>query len=226
MVLWVSSIVGYITNKIKNVLKIFSFTLNKRVGKPSTELVLIGNSKTNRIAIVGDSGVGKSTFLNCLRNTPYANPVQTIGYDFWVDKSMLNPYTKIPVFYWDSGSGRQTSELDFINGAFPYGTMSSMNTFILVYDVTWEESMIRNYIHRWIRALDRCPNAKSIIVGLRRPDQKHAPIVVCSEIDDMIDPGIITTCICDMASPDDCKTVVHYIKISCKNECFQNSFIT
>jgi hypothetical protein len=225
---WVSFVVGFITDKIKYILGTFgtSKKSTELVNTPtSSTLVTVGNTKTNRVAIVGDSGVGKSTFLNCLRNTPYDNPVQTIGYDFWIDKSDLNPNTKILVFYWDSGIGRPMTSLDFHNGVFPYGNIRMMNIFILVYDATWKEKVSRKYIKSWLRVLTQRPSAKSIIVGLRRPDQRDKALVGCSSLGDMTTSSrVITSCVCDMVVPEDCITTINYIKILCKNECFENSW--
>jgi len=215
---WVSrvpSIMGYISNKIKHIFGVSA----------PPKLVVIGNSKTNRVAIVGDSGVGKSTFLNCLRKTPYDNPVQTIGYDLWIDKSELNPYTKALVFYWDVGIGRPMGSIEFGNGSFPNGNMASMNIFILVYDATWSGDVSREYIDRWLQILTRRPHTKTLIVGLRRPDQRNKPIIGYSGIDDM-SHRVITSCVCDMATPCRCDAIVNVVKTLCKNECLENSFVS
>lgn len=220
MILWVSLFVEFISNKIKYIFGGFA-----RTGQVEQQhkLIMIGNSTTNRVGIVGDDGVGKSTFLNCLRNTPCNHPVQTIGYDFWIDKSELNPHTKILVFYWDSGIGRSINSAGFGDKIFPYGSMMSAKIFIIVYDATWNADVSQEYVRNWLNLTCR-PRTKSIVVGLRRPDQREKPVNEYLESEDMIADNVIVSCLCDMANPDSCELVIEYIKTLCRNECFRNSF--
>jgi hypothetical protein len=186
-------------------------------------MICVGTSKTNKVVIVGDRAVGKSTFMNCLRNTVYTTPIQTIGYDFWVDKSDLNPTTKILVFYWDSGIGRiDGTDMSHDMAVSPYGTMLDNGIFILVYDATWDIYVSEKYVKDWLEILSRCRATNVIIVGLRRPDQIKKPIM------GLLHPigtdhqhiNVITDCICDISVPENASRVINYIKIICKNECF------
>ncbi len=65
--------------------------------------------------------------------------------------------------------------------------------FILIYDATWDADVSQKYIDKWLQILTRRPHTKTIIVGLRRFDQRTKPIIGYSGKDDM-SRHIITSC--------------------------------
>ena len=223
MLSWVSSALGYISNRVMSLFNVFKLTSRPIPPHPrsSSEMVCVGTPKTNKVVIVGDRAVGKSTFMNYLRNTAYNTPIQTIGYDFWIDKSGLNPSTKILVFYWDSGIGRTNGANDILHdmAVSPYGNMLNNDIFILVYDATWEARVSGEYVRDWLTILCRRPTSRIIIVGLRRMNQCNKPIHGLDGLLRLPD-NVITECICDITMTEQATRVINYIKILCKNECF------
>lgn len=224
MLSWLSNAVSYISRGIVAIFKVFQFTSDQsKRPRASSEMVCVGSSKTNKVVIVGDRAVGKSTFMNYLRNNVCNTPIQTIGYDFWIDKNYLNPYAKLFVFYWDSGIGRTDGTNDISSS--PYGTMLDNDFFILIYDATWNSFVTEKYVHAWLEILCRRKNTKVIIVGLRRRDQAQKQIHGFSQPKHSPQyKNVITSCICDISVPEQASRVINYIKIICKNECFEMNY--
>ena len=112
--------------------------------------------KNNKIVVLGDSTVGKSSILHYFKNKLFITDIEsTIGCDFFARNVTVEDKT-VKLLVWDT-AGQE------IFRCFTSNFLRGASIVLIVYDVTSMESF--NNIKTWLQETEVRPEAKIVICG-------------------------------------------------------------
>jgi Ras-related protein Rab-1A len=154
--------------------------------KVETNLEFLNEIKNYKVLFLGDSGVGKSSIINCLtKNQSKNNIVPTICIDFFkytieLENKILKKNKLINFALWDASG--MTTFLEIIRSYY-----IGSHYIIIVFDLTDYDSFLN--IKKWyneIKNLEYFDKLKCLVIG-NKNDKKDKRIVSPVQIKEIID---------------------------------------
>ena len=154
--------------------------------KVETNLEFLNEIKNYKVLFLGDSGVGKSSLINCLtKNQSKNNIVPTICIDFFkytieFENKILKKNKLINFALWDTSG--MTTFLEIIRSYY-----IGSDYIIIVFDLTDYDSFLN--IKKWyneIKNLEYFDKLKCLVIG-NKNDKKDKRIVSPVQIKEIID---------------------------------------